>query len=187
MWRRQKVKKTMISICVGAAAVAFTAAAVDGVWTAGSGVWTNTAMWADGVLPDSGGTASFLGNGGTVTVPGGYPFTLSALLVNTNGANLTRTITGETNTLIAPATVRVDAYNFFLASPLSGTDGLQKTGDGTLVLTVPNPLLSGSVQALGGRVLIAADSHLGQVPASYQTHAEAAVGRDEHEIGRAHV
>ncbi len=164
--------KTMKRLaCVGMTVVAFAAEAADGVWTAGNGVWTNTAAWLDGVLPDAAGAAAFVGSGGTVTVPSGYPVNLSALYLNTNGASVSWTLTGETNTLTAPATVRVDTNNFFLSTTLTGSDGLRKTGDGTLILSRPSPSLSGSVQVLGGRVLVQADDNFGQVPASYQPDA----------------
>jgi len=166
----EKIQKMMV---VALVLISTLSQAADGVWTAGSGVWTNTAAWVDGVLPDAGGTASFVGSSGssTVTVPDGSPFSLSAMLVNTNNADKSWTVKGETNTLVSPAIVRVDTYNFFLTSALAGSDGLQKTGDGTLILPTPNPLLSGSVQVLGGRVLVESDEDLGQVPASYQADA----------------
>jgi len=161
--------KTKVMAAVMAAAFAVRAA--DGVWTAGGGSWTNPANWADGVLPDAGGAAAFAGAGGTVTVPSGYPFTLSALYANTNGTAWSWTLSGETNTLVAPALVRNDADNLFFSMSLVGSAGFQKTGGGTLKLQAASPLLSGSVQVLGGRLLIGADSFLGQVPASYQADA----------------
>ncbi len=97
-----------------------TAFADDGVWTAGSGVWTGTANWLDGIVPGTGDKASFAGAGGTVTIPDGSPFTLSALLFNTNAANVGWILSGETNTLVAPAEVRVDANVAGLYSVLAG-------------------------------------------------------------------
>ncbi len=170
---------------VGMMVMAFAARAADGVWTAGSGVWTNTEKWAAGVLPDAGGAAAFTGSGGTVTVPAGYPFNLSALYFNTNGVVLNWTLMGETNALVAPALVRIDnpINTLFMNAAMAGINGFQKTGDGTLKITTTNPLLSGSVQVLGGRLLIRADDNLGQVPASYQADAlvldTGAIGNDD--------
>ena len=166
------MKKMMKLVGVILSATVVSARAADGVWTVGSGVWTNTANWADGVVAGEGGKAAFTNaTGGTVTVPSGYPFNLSAMYFSTNGATGDWIVTGETNTLVTPATLRIDTNTLFVSSSLSGSAGFQKTGGGTLKLQVPNPLLSGSAQILGGRVLIASDGYLGQVPASYQADA----------------
>ena len=160
------------SVCLMAVAALSTVAhAADGVWTVGAGVWTNTAAWSGGVLPDAGGTASFTGSGGTVTVPGLYPFNLSALLFNTNSANVAWALTGETNTLVAPAVVRIDTNTVTLNNALAGNGGLMKTGDGTLVLMSASPSLTGSVTVRNGRIVANTDSVLGQVPATYQADA----------------
>jgi len=176
--------KNIRLVCGVVLVAAFSAAAADGVWTAGSGVWTNTAMWTDGLIPDTGGAASFVGTGGTVTVPSGYPFNLSVLSFNTNGATVDWVITGETNTLVAPAVVRMEANNnLFFNMALAGSDGFQKTGVGTLKLQAANPLLSGPVQVLAGRLLIASDSYLGQTPETVQSNAvvldSASIGNDD--------
>ena len=163
------VRNVLMLSAIACAAV--TLCASDGVWTAGTGAWTNAAAWNNGVLPDAGAAASFAASGGTVTVPSGYPFTLSALLFNTNGANVAWTLTGETNTLVAPAVIRVDTNTVTLSASLAGSGGLLKTGDGTLALMSSSPSLTGSVTVRGGRVLVNMDSALGQVPASYLANA----------------
>ena len=111
------VRNVLMLSAIACAAV--TLCASDGVWTAGTGAWTNAAAWNNGVLPDAGAAASFAASGGTVTVPSGYPFTLSALLFNTNGANVAWTLTGETNTLVAPAVIRVDTNTVTLSASLA--------------------------------------------------------------------
>ena len=156
---------------VSMAIIATLSRAADGVWTAGTGVWTNTAAWSGGVLPDAGAAASFAGSGGTVTISGGYPFTLSALYFNTNNANVAWTLTGETNTLVAPAVVRIDTNSATLGTSLVGSGGLLKIGDGTLVLMSASPSLTGSTTVRGGRLIVNMDSALGQVPAAYQADA----------------
>ena len=140
--------------------------AADGVWTAGAGAWTNTASWSGGTVPGVGNAASFTGAGGTVTVPGGYPFTLASLFFNTNGANVAWTIAGETNALVSPAIVRVDANTATLSATLTGSAGLVKSGNGVLELTASNNLFSGKVTVSGGLLRVRADSLLGQVPGS---------------------
>jgi autotransporter-associated beta strand protein len=136
--------------------------AADGVWTGGAGTWTNTANWLGGTLPGAGDAASFVGAGGTVTVPADSPFTLSALLFNTNGANVGWMFAGaSTNTLAAPATVQVAAGEVTLDVVLTGTAGLAKTGAGVLNLTKTN-LFAGTVTVSGGGSLRArADGALG--------------------------
>jgi hypothetical protein len=49
----------------------------------------------------------------------GALFTLAALLFNTNGANVAWTLAGETNTLVAPAEIRVAANTATLATVLA--------------------------------------------------------------------
>ena len=138
----------------------------DGVWTGGTGNWTDTAQWSGAVMPGSGECAAFVGPGGTVTVPPGALFTLAALLFNTNGANVAWTLAGETNTLVAPAEIRVAANTATLATVLAGNAGLSKTGNGVLELTASNNLFSGATAVSGGLLRVCSDGSLGTVPES---------------------
>jgi len=152
--------------------VAVAADAADGVWIGGTGVWTNQAQWVDGVLPDAGGTASFVGaSDATVTVPSGYPFTLSALLVNTNASTASWTLAGGLNTLVSPASVRVDAGTLTVSGSLQGSAGLAKSGNGFLELTATNNLFTGPVTVSGGILRARADGSLGPAPAAQDAAA----------------
>ena len=155
-------QRFFLSVAIGAACLS--GAAQDGIWTGGSGVWTNAAAWRDGVVPEAGATAAFTGAGGTVTVPTGYPFALSALLFNTNGATVAWTVAGETNALVGPAEVRVATNAATLACALSGSAGLTKTGEGTAELAVSNNVFSGKVSVLGGLLRARCDGSLGAAP-----------------------
>lgn len=143
----------------------------DGVWTGGTGNWTDTAQWSGAVMPGSGECAAFVGPGGTVTVPPGALFTLAALLFNTNGANVAWTLAGETNTLVAPAEIRVAANTATLATVLAGNAGLSKTGNGVLELTASNNLFSGATAVSGGLLRVCSDGSLGTVPESVKPDA----------------
>jgi autotransporter-associated beta strand protein len=149
--------------------------AADAVYTGSSaGSFTNTTRWVDGYVPLAGDTASFLPGGShELTIPDGLPFTLSAILVNTNGAGITLALRGETNTLVAPATIRVDAGTLaFRTAVLAGTDGLHFSGGGNLALegTVTNlftgPVtVAGPANANGGRLILKGDFSFGPPPA----------------------
>jgi fibronectin-binding autotransporter adhesin len=98
-----------------------------------------------------------------VTIPDGSRFTLSVLLFNTNAANVGWILSGETNTLVAPAEVRVDANVAGLYSVLAGSAGLTKSGNSVLELRATNNLFSGSVTVTGGLVRARSDGSLGPV------------------------
>lgn len=146
--------------------------AADTVWTAASGTWNDSDMWQDGVQPQTGDAAFFSGgSGGTVTVPNGMPFSLSALHFNTNNLDSYWTIIGETNTLTAPALCLVSNGNAYIWSTLTGTDGLTKAGRGILCLNTSNNLFSGTVQSLNGNLFAETDLSLGRVPDVYTPDA----------------
>ncbi len=164
------MRTSLVQVSVLAISVTL-AHASDGVWTAGAGVWTNSASWSGGVIPGAGDSASFLGSGGMVTLPAGFPFNLSSLLFNTNGVYGTWTLTGETNTLVAPAEVRVEGTTYTglttISNVLTGTAGLTKTGTGILELGASANLFSGPVKIAGnGMVRVRSDLTLGTMPAS---------------------
>jgi autotransporter-associated beta strand protein len=158
--------KRVVCCLVPFVSLVASAPAADGVWTGGVGSWTNTANWLDGYVPQAGDTAAFVGAGGDITVPVDAPFILSALYAHTNGANAYVTLkSSATNTLAAPAAVRVEPVELTLAFPLAGVDGLAKTGLGALNLDHTTNLFTGPVTVTGGGVLrVRTDGALGPVP-----------------------
>ena len=159
-----------INVTCVALLLAWVTNASDGVWTNGAGLWTDTTKWQDGILPGVGESASFDGTGGTVTVPAGSPFSLSALFFNTNGANVAWTLEGETNELAGTAEILVHTHTASVRSVLTGAAGLLKTGNGTLELVSDNAF-TGVLTIQGGRVCANSDLSLGAVPAGYQADA----------------
>jgi autotransporter-associated beta strand protein len=154
--------------------LALSVRAADGVWTGGAGSWTDSANWQDGIVPQTAGdTASFIGTGGNIRIPDDQPFSLSAIYANTNGANAYVTLQGGGgNTLIAPATIRVEPVELTLAIPLAGTDGLAKTGLGALNLDCETNRFSGPVSVTEGGVLrVRTDGALGAVPSGLDADA----------------
>jgi len=145
--------------------------AADAVWTGGSGDWNDAAMWQDNMVPGVGDTVFFSGAGGTVTVPDGAPFSLSAIHFNTNNLARNWTLVGETNTLTAPAECMVSNGNVYIHNVLTGTDGLTKTGKGIFCLNAPTNLFSGQVQLLSGDTFAETDHSLGLVPAVFEPDA----------------
>ncbi|EDY18785.1 autotransporter-associated beta strand repeat protein [Chthoniobacter flavus Ellin428] len=102
-------------------------------------------------------TAVFTGTPGTVTL--NNPIAAGALTFNVSGY----TIAGNTLTLGGDSVI--DVANLgdreTISSVIAGTDGLTKTGDGTLVLTNNANSFSGDVVINGGSVVITGPSQLG--------------------------
>ncbi|CAD5272842.1 Outer membrane autotransporter protein (fragment) [Bosea sp. 21B] len=139
----------------------------DGVWNAGNTNWWNlggaaTASWggAYGVFRGPGGTITIEGTqnavglqfaGGSYTLVGGAGGSLNLHGYNTGGIVITtpeiRVLDGETATI---------------AVSITGTDGLEKTGDGTLILSGANSYSGGTVIS-GGTLQVFADANLGAV------------------------
>ena len=143
--------------------------AADAVFTDnGAWSWTNTQVWASGSVPQPGDTATFnAANGGTVTIPNGHPFSLSALFFNTDNASRTWTLSGETNTLTAPAFIGISngVVRINTNSGLAGTNGFTLAGTrGNIEMQGLNTQLTGTVTVLSGRVLPRYDASLGAIP-----------------------
>ncbi|TJV24571.1 MAG: autotransporter domain-containing protein [Mesorhizobium sp.] len=141
----------------------------------GSGTWSNTAPeWTDATgavtaaMQPQPGFAVFGGEAGTVTVDG------SAGAVQTTGMQFASggyVLTGDTLTLVAdadhpaPVEVRVgdgsaasNGYVSTISNVIAGTDGLRKTGAGTLVLSGTNIYSGGTTIAAGTLALSGAGS-----------------------------
>ena len=142
--------------------------AADGVWTAGSGSWTNTANWSNASLPGVGDKALFTGAGGTIDA---ISATLKALEFNATSNAVDWTLNGAGMTVVAPAEVSVNTANeAALAVPIAGSAGLTKKGSGYLLLSGPNTF-SGTLQVEGGMMRVQDDSALGPVPATQNSAA----------------
>jgi autotransporter-associated beta strand protein len=139
----------------------------------GNGSFTDPARWLDGYVPQAGDAAVLLPSAsGQLTIPDGSPFTLSAILLNTNNASYTIAFYGETNTLVAPAVIAVSNNTLaFRTGALAGSDGLAFFGrSGNLELATSN-LFAGPVSVTGGRILPRYDTSLGAVPEAFDPAA----------------
>jgi len=76
---------------------------------------------------------------------------------------------GGTLTLTSPAIAVATGLTATIAAPLAGAAGLQKTGDGILVLSAANTY-SGGTTIDGGTLRILTDSALGAVPGSFSAN-----------------
>ncbi len=135
--------------------------AADGIWTAGSGSWTNTANWSSDTLPGIGDKALFTGAGGPIN---NVSATVKALDFNTTSNAAEWALYGSGVTLVAPAEVIVNTVNeAALSLPVAGSDGLIKKGPGYLLLSGSNTF-SGTLKVEGGMVRVQDDTALGPVP-----------------------
>lgn len=122
-----------------AEANATASAASNGTWTAaGSGNWSYGPNWSgDLIAYGSGNTADFstLSLAADVTVTLDSDRTLSGLVFGDGAGSFNWTVTGTNSlTLGASPTINVENQTATLSVPLAGTNGLTKTGAGTLVL-----------------------------------------------------
>lgn len=142
----------------------------DGTWTAAaSGVtnWTN-ASGTTRVVSDSTLTAVFAGTAGTVTVDAtSGAVSAKGLKFETSGY----TIAGDALTLLNGSTtpqvnVVGSSTTATISAPLAGTNGLEKIGDGTLVLSGANTYtgdttLTAGTLAVSGAGTLGAGSYAG--------------------------
>ena len=142
----------------------------DGTWSATSPTWADETGVASGPLQPQPGFAIFGGAAGNVTVStADGAVTASGMQFASDGYRLT----GDTITLVAdaghpaPVEVRVGdgssasaGWNANIANVIAGTDGLAKTGAGTLVLSGANTY-SGGTTVRAGTLQVAADNNLG--------------------------
>ncbi|WP_395736830.1 autotransporter-associated beta strand repeat-containing protein [Prosthecobacter sp.] len=128
-----------------------------GIWDTTTANWWNLTAdvpWTNATSPYD--TAIFAGAGGTVTLSGGI--NVGSLIFKTDGY----TLTGDTLNLGAPATTYVQGYSHtVIDSAITGTNGLSKTGDGTLVLGNGGNSFSGDVSIQQGQLVITSGQQLG--------------------------
>jgi fibronectin-binding autotransporter adhesin len=132
---------------------AMTGPAVSG----GAGAWdTTSSFWWNGTIDTTwtdGNSAAFAGSPGIVTLAG--PRSASGLTFATTTGYI---LSGSILTLTAPASVSVGTgVSATIDSNVAGTDGLNVTGGGTLILNNNNTgLLSGAVAITGPGTVLAA-------------------------------
>ena len=138
----------------------------------GSGTWNaSNANWFDlgGAVPTQWGSGYgvFRGPGGTVTIDGqqsavGLQFAGgSYTLVSGAGGSLNlHGFSGGGITITTPEIRVLDGETATIALTITGSAGLEKTGDGTLILSGTNSYSGGTVIS-GGTLQISADANLG--------------------------
>ncbi|RYE85058.1 MAG: hypothetical protein EOP19_10205, partial [Hyphomicrobiales bacterium] len=137
----------------------------DGTWNAGNLNWWNL----DGATAASWGGAYgvFRGPGGTITIEGqqnavGLQFAGGGYtLVGGAGGSLDLHGYNNGGIVITTPEIRVlDGETATIAVSITGTEGLEKTGDGTLILSGANSYGGGTIVS-GGTLQISADASLG--------------------------
>ncbi|WP_370682569.1 autotransporter domain-containing protein [Comamonas sp. GB3 AK4-5] len=144
----------------------------------GSGTWSTRALnWSDeqgsvmSAMSPQPGFAIFGGAAGTVTVNNfAGPVQTTGLQFASDGYQLAGnalTLVADTSTVVAPVEIRVgdgsaasSGWTATLNNEIAGSDGLKKTGAGTLVLNGINTY-SGGTTVAAGTLSVSQDSNLG--------------------------
>lgn len=139
----------------------------------GSGTWNSAnANWLDpigGFVPTTWGSGygTFGGPGGTVTIEGqqssvGLEFTNGdyTLAAGAGGSLLLHRYDSPDFTIAVPELRVLPNITATISATIEGTDGLRKSGDGTLILSGANTY-SGDTIISGGALQISSDTNLG--------------------------
>jgi autotransporter-associated beta strand protein len=139
----------------------------SGTWVGGTTSWSSSANWVDGAnvngvpgIPSSTtDTATFSGSGSlsvslTGVNPGVQSLTFSGTDYTLSGGSLTLAKTGTDSPEIAV----IDGTTQTISSEILGTQGLLKSGSGTLVLSGTNSFTGGTTVADGTLVLNASEA-----------------------------
>lgn len=144
----------------------------SGTWSVVSPVWTDENGTLTAPMQPQPGFAIFGGNAGTVTIDNSAgPVQATGMQFASDGYRMT----GDALTLVAdadhpaPVEIRVGdgsassgSYVTSIDNVITGSDGLNKTGAGTLVLNGAN-LYSGGTTLSAGRLSVSSDANLGAV------------------------
>ena len=140
----------------------------DGTWTATNHVWTDATGSITGPMIPNPGFAIFAGDSGTVTVSDadgaveaqGIQFASDGYVLSGDALNLTGT---EGEIRVGDGSAASSSYVATIENDISATNGLVKTGAGTLALTggasqaqdwwVREGTLQGNLYKLGGNIL----------------------------------
>ncbi|WP_290519311.1 autotransporter domain-containing protein [Alcanivorax sp.] len=140
----------------------------DGTWTATNHVWTDATGSITGPMIPNPGFAIFAGDAGTVTVSDadgaveaqGIQFASDGYVLSGDALNLTGT---EGEIRVGDGSAASSGYVATIENDITATNGLVKTGEGTLVLAgglpqaqdwwVREGTLQGNLYKLGGNIL----------------------------------
>ena len=126
----------------------------NGTWTASNSVWADATGTVTGPMIPSPGFAIFAGDAGTVTVSDvdgaveaqGMQFASDGYHVSGDGFTLAGT-DGEIR--VGDGSAASSGYEASISSVISGSNGLMKTGEGTLLLDSRNDYVGDTVIAAG--------------------------------------
>lgn len=142
--------------------VSVTAQATDGTWTGlVSGVWSDTAKWANGIISSGSGATTYFTNSTGVSVTNTYPALTNCNFYCTNanytisGSNIVLDGNSGTSTFTVAS-----SRTLTMSAALQGTNILLKTGAGDLLLNNTNTY-SGGIIIKGGTLQPLKDFSLG--------------------------
>ncbi len=159
----------------------------SGTWNAGNANWLNP---IGGIVPSNWGSGYgiFRGPGGTVTVDGaqtsvGLQFAGGAYTLAPGTAGSLNLVNSTAVGIAVPGIDVLAGETATVDVTITGTDGLQKTSDGTLILSGANTYTGGTIIS-GGVLQISSDANLGAAGgsltfdnATLQTTASVVSGR----------
>ena len=169
MSRASEFRVLDVAVVLGVAVVFVSTTVVwaqnnDGFWSAGTGgSWANAANWDSGIIADGTNNNAFFGLSLEPAMPANATFTLDGTRAigflyfeptNTSINWLLSTGTGGplilANDIDYPGiTVNLANQQVTISLVLAGSDGLEKLGAGTLILTATNSYTGGTVVSAG--------------------------------------
>ena len=159
-------------------ASATTALGDSGIWSnPASGNWSVSGNWQNGTVADGTGKTATIAQAGPVIVTLNGMRTIGGLIF----ANANHTLAGTSTlnldvTTGAPVIDVASGVTATVSTPLAGSDGLSKSGAGTLV--IPNsPGYSGTTGVAGGRLTFS--GNVGTPPATTPTVTYSLAGGNE--------
>lgn len=164
--------KRLLAVVAAVLFVAARATADDGYWAnAGGGSWANAGNWDSGTIADGTDSTAYFGLSFEPAIPASATFTLDGArtignlyFAATTGPDNWALNTGSGGPLTLDATFDTPSITVGLASQtitintaLDGTNGMEKLGPGTLVVTATNlyagqTIVSQGVLRLNGRI-----------------------------------
>ena len=166
-------RRTTIWLCVSVAVLFFGIPVValaqqDGYWSAGrGGSWADTANWDSGLIAQGTDNTAYFGIGIEPAIPANATFTLDGSqtignleFTGTTGPDNWVFNTGSGGPLILDDDFELPGITTYLANQqitmnlvLAGDAGLEKQGDGTLILNVTNTYTGGTLVS-GGTLIV---------------------------------
>jgi len=162
-----KLRNTWAIVCAMVMMVANVAQAADGTWTLNNnGNWSTTNNWSGGIVADGADFTATLGNviNGDRTITLDSVRTIGSITVSDTDKNytigsskLTLDVTSGSPALAVPST-----RTLTISSVIAGSDGLTKTGAGTLTLSGNPNQFTGNTVISDGKVALGAQYALWQ-------------------------